>query len=279
MMIAWILMVVRLMLNNMKLTEKNYHSIKNRYLTGSRIGDFLKDKRRFYEKHITGTHKSEPTTAMLLGSAIDAAVTRSMVKFNKLFYTVDLRKKDAELQPGKIRLTASQYEDALNIATKLLSQSAIKELKKHKAQVILTHDVPLGNHFIGYGGMLDWLGFDDTGTVAYITDLKSGGKPTAREWHYKCLDFGYYRQGGLFSYLVLKNFPKVEKIVFRHIVVEKDNDDIYNCYTYIIDDFTIRTEINKILEVYAPAIANEKEFKANDAKWEEAVTVGYGIEF
>lgn len=263
----------------MKLTEKTYHSIKNRYITNSRIGDFLECKKRFHDKHVSGIYVADPTGPMILGSAVDSIVTGSMAKFNKLFYTADLRKKDEFEQPGKTRLTKQAYEDAINIANKLLSQSAIKELKKHRSQVILTHDTKIGDHFDGYAAMLDWLGFDPSGETAYITDLKTGGLPTAKQWYYKCIDFGYFRQAGMFALLVKFNFPNVKNIIFRHICVEKDSDAIYNCYTYIIDSYTVDVEMNKILSIYTPMIAAEKEFSANDAKWNEAVTVGYGLEF
>ena len=43
----------------MKINKKNYFSIKNQYLSNSRLGDFLKCKRFFFELHIAGTKKKE----------------------------------------------------------------------------------------------------------------------------------------------------------------------------------------------------------------------------
>lgn len=255
-----------------KLTEKTYHTPKNTYLTNSKIGVYLKSPKRFLEQCVLGTYKSEPTQPMILGSAVDKIVTGSMAKFNKEFYVADLRKEEA--QPGKIRLTAGQYKDAITIATKLLSTTAVKDLKNHKRQVILTWNHPIGSYLDGYAVMLDFLSFEDDGRTAIITDLKTGGKPTAREWTWKCEDMGYFRQAGLFSYVVRLNFPKVERVIFRHVCAEKNTDGLVGVYVYRVEDERIQYEINRILNVYVPMIANDKEFKDEDTKWSDEVLVG-----
>ncbi len=75
----------------MKLNNDNYHTLESRYLTGSRIGDFLKCKRYFHDRHISGERRNIITDALITGSAVDTWLTRGEDAFKREFLAVPRR--------------------------------------------------------------------------------------------------------------------------------------------------------------------------------------------
>jgi hypothetical protein len=248
---VWTLLVVH-STNNMKLTAANYFTLKNRYLSNSKVNAYLKDKEYFKKLYITGEIKKEPTAALLIGSAVDSIVTGGWKEFNKKFCQVDRRKE--QVPKGKINLTNGQNQEAVGLANKLLSQPAIQI------------DMPINADFIGVCGVVDFL--DINGNVATITDLKTAAKvENTWKWYWHCKEYGYIQQLAWYGMLVKHNHPEVTKINYRHIVAEKDSDDIYRCFTFIFDDALVQIEENKILHEYLPQISAETEYKSPLCTW------------
>ena len=105
----------------MKLTHENYHTLENRFLSNSRMGDWKRGHHYFEGKHITGTIITEPTSAMLVGSATDCILTESWDKFYEQYYFKVLKKDDPETfelqKSGEDKrhiLSPADYEKAIN---------------------------------------------------------------------------------------------------------------------------------------------------------------------
>ena len=248
-----------------KLTHKNYFTKQNKYLSNSKIGDYLRDPYFFYRKHIVHKVDYMVTDPMIIGSAVDCILTESLYLFKKRYMTVSRRTKD---ETYEYQLTESMYNTVMNIAEAVKRTTAYKDLKKakYKRQVLLKHDMPLGS-FKGMCGMLDFLKID--GDAAHIVDLKTAVDASPHKYAYKCEDFGYFRQMAMYSMLVMYNYPEVKHVSCSHLVVEKDPDEIYNCRTFFFDDIRIQSEIFKLGELIKE-ISEVKEWKRSDISWSDA---------
>ena len=255
----------------MTLTKENYFTIENKFISNSRIGDFLKDKNYFYKKHVTGEIENKKTIPMLVGSACDIWLTVGRKEFEKQYIAVSRR--NLKLPPeGITELTMSQYEEIVSICERVEQQDAYKELADHQKQQILTMPMDLGK-FVGLAGIPDW--FQVNGSKATITDLKTAEQAKiAVKYHYHCLDYGYYRQMATYDLLIRYNYPDVKEIEHRHLVVEKDPDDVHNVYTFILDAERVEMEKEFILTDILPAIAKETEFAPSNVKWSDSVVIG-----
>jgi hypothetical protein len=254
-----------------QLTKDNYFSVDNHYISNSRIGDFLKDKYYFYQKHITGEIENKKTTPMLIGSACDRWLTAGKDTFLKEYIAVSRRNLKSP-PVGIIELTPAQYEEVVAICESVERQDAFKELSDHTKQAILTMPMDLGK-FCGLCGQIDF--FKVEGSKATITDLKTAEQAKSSvKYHYHCLDYRYYSQAAVYQLLIKHNYPEVKDITFRHLVVEKNNDQVYNVYTFILDEERIAMEEENILSNILPEIAKEKDFLPNNIKWSDARTIG-----
>ena len=252
------------------LTKENYFSIENKYISNSRISDWLKDKHYFYQKHITGDIENKKTIPMLIGSACDCWLTDSRKAF-ELQYNVVARRNLKNPPSDVIEITQSQYDEIVGICESVERQDAYKAMKGHNTQEILTMPMELGL-FEGLAGIPDW--FSVQGSKATITDLKTAEQAKSSvKYHYHCLDYGYYRQMAVYDLLIRHNF-KVKEIEHRHLVVEKDSDGVNKVYTFILDAERIEMEKEFILLDILPAIKSETEFAPSNVKWSDAVVIG-----
>jgi hypothetical protein len=255
----------------MTLTKDNYFSIENKFISNSRIGDFLKDKHYFYQKHITGEIENKKTTPMLIGSACDRWLTAGKDTFLKEYIAVSRRNLKSP-PVGIIELTPAQYEEVIAICESVERQDAFKELADHKKQQILTMPMELGL-FEGIAGIPDWFKID--GKTAVITDLKTAERVDSPiKYYYHCLDYFYFRQAAFYKILLRYTFKEVEKITFRHLTVQKDVDQIHKVYTFILDDERISMEEENLMSNLLPMIAKEKDFLPSNVGWSEAIVIG-----
>lgn len=253
------------------INKDDYFSIRNKHISNSRIGDFLKDKHYFKLKHITGEIENKKTTPMLIGSACDRWLTAGKDIFLKEYIAVS-RRNLKNPPEGIIELTPVQFDQVVSICESVERQDAFKELADHKKQEILTMPMELGL-FVGLCGIPDW--FKVEGSKGIITDLKTAEQAKSSvKYHYHCLDYNYYTQGSIYQLLIKHNFPEVKDITFRHLVVEKNNDQIYNVYTFILDEERLAMEEENILNNILPMIAKEKDFLPNNTKWSDARIIG-----
>lgn len=255
----------------MILDKYNYHTLDNRYLTGTRIKDFLKCKRYFYELHVAGTRQRADKEAFKVGSAVDAWLTRGYEAFKCEFVAVS-RRSLKNPPTDYTELTMSQYDEVVKMCEVVERQPAYQELKDHKAQEIICWDKEIGEYFCGLSFICDWLKID--GDTAIITDLKTSNDTDERKYHYKCMDYGYYLQFAVATVILRNTVPGLKKFIYRHLVIDKDPDGVNTPYTFYLDNERVEIYINILMNDIIPAVAAEKEFKPKEVKWENAVTIG-----
>ena len=255
----------------MILTHEIYHTLDNRYLTNSRMGDWLKDKRYFREKHITGERVDTKTDALRIGSAVDTFLFEGEKAFREKF--IGVSRRNIKNPPTNItELTIKQFDEVFEMVTVLLRQPTIQDIKDYQTQQIIQMDMPLGEHFCGLSCIPDWIKID--GDTCHLVDLKTTNEANEKKHHFKCIQFGYYRQLALMSIIIKNNYPNVKKFTYRHTGIEKDPDSIFSPFAFYLDNRQIEFQEKKILNEIIPAITAEKDFKPNEATWESAATVG-----
>jgi hypothetical protein len=257
----------------MELTREIYHTLENRYLTNSRIGDWLKCKRFFQERHITGQRPNgSATDALRVGQAVHTIAFYGEEKFRQEFVPA-VRRNIKNPPLNVIELTEKQYEDVLVIGEVLRRQPAMIECADHVKETIIKIDVPIGEHFVGLAGIPDLIKIDNG--VCTITDLKTAFDSDDRKYHYKCLAFNYYQQFAVMTMILRGLRPEeIKKFVYRHIGIEKDPDGIFNPFVFTLANERVESFIDLVDKKIIPAIAAEKEFLPKSVDWKDAVVIG-----
>lgn len=250
----------------MRLTHKNYFTKANNYLSNSKLKDYLKDKRYFYEKHITHTRSKKETPALKIGSAVDLYVTKSKAAFNKAYRRVE-RRNLKEPPTAYTELTPAEYDTVVGISERVRKQQIAKELKGFTSQKILKYDMDLG-HFRGVCGIPDW--YKVEGDKGIIVDLKTTAKLDGYEW--TALKYGYYQQQAYYQ-MLLQELEGCEIFESYHLVVEKDVDSVYNCQVFRLSQRRIDQEKEKVAMLLRE-IRDEKAYKPNNVGFEDAVMIG-----
>lgn len=249
----------------MKLTQKNYYTNKNRYLSNSKISDWLKSKEYFYKRHITGEIVKKETKALFVGKACDLWLTKSRKAFEKKY--IQVKRKSKNPPTGIIELSESVYKEIVGICESVEKTTAHKEFKKGRKQVILQMDMKIGL-FDGLCGIPDSLHIDKKTGKAIIDDLKTAKNVDKKKYYYHALEYGYFRQQAMYQ-ILLENTLGITDVISRHLVVEKDSDGIYKVKTYILDQEKINEEKKKLWKII-DNIAKEKKFKDPDVSFKDA---------
>lgn len=260
----------------MELTHQNYHSLENRNLTNSRIGDFLRCKKYFYDRHISGEIQQKDKDCFKVGQGVDVWLTNGKEQFMKKFVAVT-RRNLKNPPTNYTELTQLQYDEIVNMCEVLEVQPAYKELNDHDKQVIIQYDIPIGEHFSGLSFICDWLKIEGDTTI--ITDLKTANDTNEFKHHRKCEEYGYYRQFALATDIIQHNNPEVKNFIYRHLVIDKSPDGINIPYAFQIDNERVELVHEHLFREIIPMIANEKEFKAKQVTWENAPIIGRVEEF
>lgn len=251
----------------MKLTLENYFTQNNRYLSNSKVGDWLRDKNYFYRKNITREITREITDPLIIGSAVDYWIMNGEDKFRERYLVVSRRSKK---QPDyEYQLNQTMFTNIEKMAKNISSQTAFKHLEGYKCQEILQVEGVLGEHFDGLCGIPDWYKVD--GDQAFIVDLKTAENANPQKYYYKCEEYGYFRQAAFYAFLLEENFKiKKENITYRHLVVEKDKLGINNVYAFILPERKVFDAYEDLLNVITD-ISTEKDFAPHDADWVNAI--------
>jgi hypothetical protein len=252
----------------MRLTNLNYFTTKNRYISNSKINDFLKSKEYFYKKHVSGDIPSKITDALIIGKAVDVWLTGSRALFDKQFVRVERRSKaDSD---NITELTPMMYDDIVGMCEAVEKTTAYKTLKKSRKQVILQHNMDLGM-FDGICGIPDFLSIMPATKQAIIYDLKTSATIDKNKYYYHCLEYGYFRQQALYQMLVEKNF-KINNIISKHLVVGKDPDKIFKVAAFELDQREIDMAKKHISSILTE-IKAETKFKDLDVSWNNATII------
>jgi hypothetical protein len=258
-----------------KLTAKNYHQ-PNKYLTTSKIKDFIIDERYFYEKHVLHTVEEEKTDAMTTGSMVDVLVMYGSRRFRRDF-KIAARRNKADPPAKYTEVTQAMYDEAVRMAGRVMETKAYKELDKFERQVVLT--MPLGTYmqdnglFCGFSGMLDFLKVDYEGEKAVratIVDLKTAKTIHPIRYYWQTEEFLYWLQAASYVRLVSYNHTiPLSAIDFYHLAVEKDPKDLHHVATFKFDMDKIMENLMH-LDRLSELICTKKEFVRRDVSFDDA---------
>lgn len=254
----------------MKLSKRNYYTIRNQYITNSKISDYLRDKNYFYRKHILGTVERKESDAFLFGSAVDTWLTDSEKAFREQYIPVARRSK-ANASLGFTEVPQAMYDQIETMCRKLESLTIFKQLRGFKNQKILQFDLDLGK-FPGIAGIPDWYKIMPSGTEATIIDLKTTKSVVPKKYYHSCVEYGYIRQQAMYQMLIKLNNPEVKTFKSFHLAVEKDTDNIFKTRLFKIPQNLIdssKSEIDLILD----SIKKEEKFLSEDVSFESAVNL------
>jgi len=250
-----------------KLTQKNYFTAENTNLTASKIKDYLLDPYYYHQKHVLRTIEEEPSDAMIIGKGLDTLIMYGKKKFNRLYKPVARRGKADGLKYTE--LTPLQYQKITEMANRIMSTTAYKELETFERQVILSMPEVAGGGTKGLAGMLDFLKVDKEKGLATIVDLKTTRSVDSRSYHFACLELGYWVQCCAYVKLVRHNFG-IEKVSFFHLAIEKDDKGIYPVKVFQFNEKAINKNIiyldETIKEISSRTSWNQEDVKFSDAE-------------
>lgn len=250
----------------MRLTDKIYHSINNRYLTASRLKDYIKDSYYFYRKHISGDLVETTTPSMLIGSMVDTYITESKAKFTKKYKAVDRR--NLKNPPTRYtEVTRSDYETALAIINRLENTSLYKDIKKNKfiGQKRIVRDMRIGEHFCGIAGTVDLHKFYPATKHLVVIDLKTTVSVEQNKFRYIAEDLNYFLQLAMYGELLLWHYGDVEKI--DYYIWAAENKEPYRTSLFKLNPAIIEMERTFIFELIRE-ISQRKEYKS-DLSWDD----------
>lgn len=260
----------------MKLTQTNYYTNTNRYLSNSKISDYLKSKKFFYKKHVIGGEENKETPALIIGKAVDLWLTKGRQHFEQGYIRV--ARKSSKIDPKLIQLTEREYDEVVGICEAVEKTSAYQKLRGYKKQQILQYDfkVEMGKEsndiFKGLCGIPDFYKIDKEGHCIII-DLKTSRTIDKKKYYYHALEFGYFRQQAMYQKLLRELRPEIKTIESRHLVVEKDPDGIYKVKTFKLKQSEIDTEYDKLIDIVLD-IRREKKWEDEDATWDKMEELG-----
>jgi len=187
-------------------------------LSYSKIKDLDKGLHYFYKKHIAKTIKQEITDALVIGSAVDAWLTKSRKNYERTYTVKDRRTKD---ETYEYQLTPAMKETIERICEAVTATTAYKELKRYKKQHKIIMPCNIGI-FRGISGIPDF--YQINGDTATICDLKTTTADRIEKWRYACADIGYFMQLAVYKELVRYKHPEINKFKFFHLVCTTDKD-------------------------------------------------------
>ena len=259
----------------MRLTKKNYYTTENKYLSNSKIKDFLKDPEYFYKRHVTGEIEFEQTPSMRIGSAVDLYLTGSPAQFSKAYQKKVLKKDEPELfelqktaDPNSL-LSESEWDKVHDIVNRVKKLSVYKDIKKNfKAQKIFKTDIDLGL-FDGICGIPDWYSIVED--KAIIVDLKTATSVAEGKFKWAAIDYGYYIQQAIYQMLV-KDFAPHVKQYESYILAVENSGPHYQVNLFKMDQEQInftKMEVTGIIDMISTF--KKKDFKPVDIDWDKAI--------
>lgn len=262
-----------------ELTEANYYTRENEYISNSKVSDFLASKEYYKAKHIDHTVIEEKTDAMELGSMVDHIFSRGSIGALTEKYRVKQGRSDVhDPEDPIIPVTLTQWNKAIEMGRTILDSEWYLFYKtpglKVNFQQILTDKVKTKKPFIGICGKTDIFVIDEANKTIYIDDVKTaalGAMRTSTTWYWHCLEFGYFRQ--LYGYRLMAQhmFPGF-KVITRHAVISSGKRGKYLTKLFVIPEDLLWTAGTEFLNTVT-AIANEKTWKDEPVGWSSAETL------
>lgn len=249
-----------------KLTEKNYYTPKNNFLSFSKLKAFWHDKEYFRDLYVTHTKKQEKSTAMFVGQAVDVYIMKGRKAFEKEF--VKVARRNLKNPPvGITELSEKDYDMAAAMGEKVRSTPAFEDLKEFTVQPILQVPMPMGV-FSGICGIPDWLWV--SGDTCEVVDLKTTSDIDSFEKSF--IQYGYAGQLCHYTMLVEKIYG-ASVFTYKILAIEKDTEGIHRCKTFFIEKHIVERERERILKAWED-IAKETDFTNPPVEWHTAWKIG-----
>ena len=254
------------------MNKANYFSAKNKYLSSSRLKDWLKGKEYFKKLHITHEIKREVTDALIIGSACDCWLTRSERTFRKKYEVVSRRATD---NPNyELQLNDTMLKKVEAICRSVVKTQAYKDIRKqkYKSQKILLKPIKGLGRWKGLCGIPDWFRIDEDGRCVII-DLKTTQDASPKKYFFFCSEYNYFLQAAMYRILLKHKYPEIKSFLNLHLVVEKDTDGINDVYTYELANQLVEENIALINDLIC-AIVSERDYLPKPATWEDRLVIG-----
>lgn len=255
------------------ITLSNYYDPESRYLTRSKMMDYLKSPALFKQYWIDHNRPDkERSAAFKVGGAVDNLLAQLSNIDNYAVFEGDARTKEGKeykqalLDAGKEILTRAQYDEIINLADAVTKTSAYKKIMSWEKQKVLFTDDKIGDYFDGLAGLPDYFKYDEETGIIDIVDLKTSRTIGLSKYFYHCVEYGYLMQAALYSYLARVMYPNAIEVRFWHLVVEKS--DANNVELFRFDNALIENEIIKLKRLIQ-IITEDKEFKKKDASFND----------
>lgn len=272
----------------MQLTHDNYFTIENKFISNSKMSDFLKDPLYFKKKHITGEITTRETDAMLLGRCVDLWLTRGEKSFRDKYLVVSRRSRKSET-PWSCQINESQMRQVEHICEKVEEFDLYRDIKENfDSQQILWYVMAKEAKCQWYGlcGIPDFIRISQTATGLYpegkivkkatIVDLKTAATVDPNKYYWHCEDYGYFRQQAMYQYLINKTYGiEFTHMISYHLVIEKDANDINKCALFKLAQGRILHEVNKLEDLYNQIVLCK--FEKHNLSWNDAVPIGESI--
>ena len=248
----------------MTLTNENYFTADNKYLTNSKVGDYLKSPNYFYRKHILHEIENKTSKAMVTGSAVDFLLAQDD---DKPVFKVVARRNIKNPPTDCIEVNESDYEEIMAIATAVQETEVFADIdKKYIKNPILSFDTKIGKHFVGLAGRPDYILVTDKEII--IVDLKTSRTTDTRKYYYHCKEFGYFRQQSVYQWLAKKTYGDLP-VRSYHLTVDKQKD-ICNVVLFELDQNEIDREAREV-EYLTTEIANRTDYSRPKIAWKDAI--------
>jgi hypothetical protein len=240
----------------------NYFETNNRQLTRSKITDYLKCPRYFFQRHIEGSIAQEEKDCFVTGKLVDELLTDSPM--DNLYFIGSKATKEGKqaLAEGKTVITQVKWDSDFGMALAVSQTSAMKELVGFNSQVVISTPIIGGEHFDKLCGLPDWLWISDDQKEAVIADLKTSADIDTKKYYYHCKSYAYFLQQAVYQYILEKMYPGIICTSY-HLVVGKEKN-IWPVKTFLLDPEEIELEKSRIPS-YIEMIANDKTFSKADA--------------
>jgi len=253
------------------LTRETYYDPRRLHISNSHVSDFLKSRAYYYKKHIAKTMKPKVSVPMKIGRIVDSCITGE-----KIPYDVKVLKRDDpdlfEAQkdmPDDVFVSRDQMETARGLANAIKGAEFFKEYCNRRTEFQFLLSGNIDKTLIC--GLADIVSYDAETTTFYIDDIKTSAAYAVKsptKWFFHAQDFGYCRQLAAYRMMLREiNAPLANaelKIVCRHIVASKIEDDLYQVKLFILSDAVLdQAEREFIAGVRAIQDAMDKN------KWED----------
>lgn len=276
------------------LTAENYHTPENDRLTNSKIGDFMKSRTYFYEKHVERSLVEEKSPSLQLGTMVDAALTAGSIKGITDNWEVAVLKRDdpdayarQKENPDRV-VTATVMEKATEIAETVLrsrwygSDSLSSSACVQRPIVGTLAGMPVA----ALPDRFEVVPISDDHDHVIVTDWKTsaaGDCATPWRWERKCKDYGYFRQFALMQCIFRQNIKKKRvTFEFRHAVIETTKVGQYRQHLFIIDEQYIQEAywslLDAVTEIGRLMPLGKEAFVDPTPSWDDAVHIApYGL--